>query len=1057
MTRHMNMASSRGTAEVFNQPKKFNSKNTPSVPVENVPTGILISFEPTEKDHGQNPSESPSFSRNMETIVESEGRSGEAASVVDLNGSRRLEAVQERGDDNPQDQSNSDSMATQNDNQNATDSFKLCGYLDKLGEKGIIKTYKKRWFVFDNQRCMLCYYRSHEVVVPLGSIPIANATFSFNPSDSERPGNFSITVEGRVYQLQAKDYHTKMYWLQELQERRKSYSQLRTSLARDSTKRSSMEPTTGLVSTKRMKEKGGDPWSGLPPLLQPVTMPLHAVGEDTAGSAKPGISLSSIKMDLKNPIVGIKRWKSMHHESVPSNQTNSSVPSQAGADPCNVQAQSSPPIPKPRRKHLNADTSFMRPTSILQRFASNSSENSAEKCPKCAQLQAQLCSVQEELEMLDSEAKASQEVIQILHKQLTEGKIQQSTNVKFLECKTDQAKLTLMHRKDKQLVQLEQLLQEVKHDREAMKKELMAFQSKVGDLEEQISMFKEMLVAKDEIVMDLTMKIGDLEKAPPVTASSVEETSPQSPNSFTDQNFLGEKVDGFSVGQKLPPVANAFYLDRHEYEKLKDACQAFETQNKFLNKEILELNELRTQDQLRENTYTEKLDEFEAELYKLQSKHCLLLNELKAPRREVTSMEDTDDLVSQLIEEAIQSRGGDVENPVDDIPGRELYDKYGFTESLDDEDKEADEPLVTMAAEFQKKVDEIAMKHKSDENISHSVKWENFIISCRNRALVSTPELKSLVRSGIPHEHRARIWKECIERRVKRDMEECGPCYYEKLKTKNHNTSNPAVKQIELDLLRTLPNNRHYDKITSPGIPKLRNVLLAYSVHNPAIGYCQGLNRLAAIALLYLEEEDVFWCLVCVIEHIMPMDYYSKTLIGSQTDQKVLKDLLAEKLPRLNAHLDQHNIDLSLVTFNWFITVFCDNIPAETMLRIWDTFLFEGDKVLFRYALAFFKVAEEKLLTKKDYLSIFATLRQLPNMMKDVKKISQIAFHDLNPFPKKNIMAKREVHRKQVTQQLEELEAIRREFVPRHSQDDLIGSDDDDEEFETLEAPPDYP
>lgn len=37
---------------------------------------------------------------------------------------------------------------------------------------------------------------------------------------------------------------------------------------------------------------------------------------------------------------------------------------------------------------------------------------------------------------------------------------------------------------------------------------------------------------------------------------------------------------------------------------------------------------------------------------------------------EVTSMEDTDDLVSQLIEEAIQSRGGDVENPVDDIPGR---------------------------------------------------------------------------------------------------------------------------------------------------------------------------------------------------------------------------------------------------------------------------------------------------------------------------------------------------------------------------------------------------
>ncbi|PIK36971.1 putative TBC1 domain family member 2B [Apostichopus japonicus] len=390
-------------------------------------------------------------------------------------------------------------------------------------------------------------------------------------------------------------------------------------------------------------------------------------------------------------------------------------------------------------------------------------------------------------------------------------------------------------------------------------------------------------------------------------------------------------------------------------------------------------------------------------------------------------MEDQDDLVSQLIDEAIKSGDGNEQNPTVSESGRELYDKYGFSENMEEEDgKETEDPLVTMAAEFTRKVDQIQLKQQADEHVSQSVKWENFLISSRNRGFVRTPELKSLVRLGVPHEHRPKIWKECIERRVKMVKEDLGPCYYQNLTVQKYNTSNPAVKQIELDLLRTLPNNKHYDKITSSGIPKLRNVLLAYSVHNPVIGYCQGLNRLAAIALLYLEEEDVFWCLVCIIEHIMPMDYYSKTLVGSQTDQKVLKDLLADKLPRLNAHLDLHNIDLSLVTFNWFITIFCDNIPAEMMLRIWDTFLFEGDKVMFRYALAFFKVAEEKLLAQKDYLSIFSTLRELPTMMKDVKKISQ--------------------------QQLEELDAIRREFVPRHSRDNMIGSDDDDEEFETLDA-----
>lgn len=45
--------------------------------------------------------------------------------------------------------------------------------------------------------------------------------------------------------------------------------------------------------------------------------------------------------------------------------------------------------------------------------------------------------------------------------------------------------------------------------------------------------------------------------------------------------------------------------------------------------------------------------------------------------------------------------------------------------------------------------------------------------------------------------------------------------------------------QIQLDLLRTLPNNQYYEKLNSDGIPRLRNVLLAFSLHKPDVGYCQ--------------------------------------------------------------------------------------------------------------------------------------------------------------------------------------------------------------------------
>ena len=80
-------------------------------------------------------------------------------------------------------------------------------------------------------------------------------------------------------------------------------------------------------------------------------------------------------------------------------------------------------------------------------------------------------------------------------------------------------------------------------------------------------------------------------------------------------------------------------------------------------------------------------------------------------------------------------------------------------------------------------------------------------------------------------------------------------------------------------------------------------MLVAFSWYDPNVGYCQGLNRLAAIALLFLEEEDSFWCLVAIVQHLLPQDYYSRTLLGSQTDQRVLKELLQLRAGKLSQHL----------------------------------------------------------------------------------------------------------------------------------------------------------
>ena len=46
----------------------------------------------------------------------------------------------------------------------------------------------------------------------------------------------------------------------------------------------------------------------------------------------------------------------------------------------------------------------------------------------------------------------------------------------------------------------------------------------------------------------------------------------------------------------------------------------------------------------------------------------------------------------------------------------------------------------------------------------------------------------------------------------------------------------------------------------------------------------------------------------------------------------------------------------------WFLTLFSIYFPFETVVRIWDIYLVEGRKTLFRIALAILKINEKELM-----------------------------------------------------------------------------------------------
>ena len=84
------------------------------------------------------------------------------------------------------------------------------------------------------------------------------------------------------------------------------------------------------------------------------------------------------------------------------------------------------------------------------------------------------------------------------------------------------------------------------------------------------------------------------------------------------------------------------------------------------------------------------------------------------------------------------------------------------------------------------------------------------------------------------------------------------------------------------------------------------------------------------------------------------------------------------------------SIDYSLITFNWFLTVFVDNIPPDMMVQIWDTFLYEGDKVLFRFAIAIFKYYEEEIVRIKEPLKLYSFLRQMSSQVFNIARLKQV-------------------------------------------------------------------
>ena len=146
------------------------------------------------------------------------------------------------------------------------------------------------------------------------------------------------------------------------------------------------------------------------------------------------------------------------------------------------------------------------------------------------------------------------------------------------------------------------------------------------------------------------------------------------------------------------------------------------------------------------------------------------------------------------------------------------------------------------------------------------------------------------------------------------------------------------------------------------------------------IGYCQGMQAVTALLLMYMTEEEAFWVLASLADDTKyQMDnLWRPRMPAIQLRFYQMERLVKVALPKLSAHFEEHQITSASMyqASQWFITIFlATNMKFGTITRVWDIYLNEGLKTVFRMGVGFLKYYEKSLL-KSDFeqmLEIFRT------------------------------------------------------------------------------------
>ena len=308
-------------------------------------------------------------------------------------------------------------------------------------------------------------------------------------------------------------------------------------------------------------------------------------------------------------------------------------------------------------------------------------------------------------------------------------------------------------------------------------------------------------------------------------------------------------------------------------------------------------------------------------------------------------------------------------------------DEFGFLKNL----KEKNDNNINDNMDIPEKTE---TKISSEELLkinARTEKWKDMLEHYKKYQTIKKYKLKSRTRKGIPDSLRSYVWQLFAEKDklVEKNL-------FEKLDKEEMDKETELV--IIKDLDRTFPMCQLFKEKYGKGQRKLYRVLANYSKYNKKLGYVQGMGYLAAIFLLYMDEESSFYMLHAIVKNYGFEGLYSSGFPDLKKKFYVLLNLEKKFIPKIYEILKRDDVYISIYASEWFLCLFSKDLKPSILVRIIDVFLYEGYKVIYRFALAFLKMKEKNFITNKK--GIFYAMNTIKQLFDDVNvdELFKVAF-----------------------------------------------------------------